>query len=72
MLSATQVAATLHGRWVRTAELVVCRQRPSTAKGVTFLLLEDETGLTNVVVHQALYERERLMMRSSPVPKPSS
>ena len=34
---------------------------------MTFLLLEDETGLTNIVVHQSLYERERLTLRTSPV-----
>ncbi len=67
VLTATQVAEAPHGLRVQLAGLVVCRQRPSTAKGVTFLLLEDETGLTNVVVHQALYERERLTLRSSPV-----
>jgi error-prone DNA polymerase len=67
VLSATQINDVPHGRRVRMAGLVVCRQRPSTAKGVTFLLLEDETGLTNVVVHQGLYERERLTLRTSPV-----
>src|SRR5690606_8661097 len=54
ILTATQVLDVPHGRWIRTAGLVVCRQRPATAKGVTFLLLEDETGLTNIVVHQSL------------------
>jgi error-prone DNA polymerase len=67
VLSASQIDAVPHGRQVRMAGLVVCRQRPSTAKGVTFLLLEDETGLTNVVVHQDLYERERVTLRTSPV-----
>jgi len=67
ILTATQVLDVPHGRWIRTAGLVVCRQRPATAKGVTFLLLEDETGLTNIVVHQSLYERERLTLRTSPV-----
>ena len=67
VLTAAQVEEAPHGCEVRTAGLVVCRQRPGTAKGVTFLLLEDETGLANVVVHQGLYERERLMLRTSPV-----
>jgi error-prone DNA polymerase len=53
-------------RRVETAGLVVCRQRPGTAKGIVFLLLEDEHGLVNVLVPRALYERERerLLVRS--------
>ena len=41
------------------AGLVILRQRPGTAKGVIFLTLEDETGVVNVVVWRALYERTR-------------
>src|SRR5262249_27556618 len=47
------------GARVRSAGLVVCRQRPGTAKGFVFLLLEDETGLVNVVVRPDLYEKHR-------------
>jgi DNA polymerase III alpha subunit len=43
--------------------LVVCRQRPGTAKGFVFLLLEDETGLVNVVIRPDLYERQRSLIR---------
>ena len=39
------------------AGLVVFRQRPSTAKGVTFVTLEDETGTINLVVYQNIWER---------------
>ena len=55
-------------RAVQTAGLVVCRQQPSTAKGIVFLLLEDEHGLINVLVPRALYqqERERMLVRTSP------
>lgn len=52
--------------YVRTAGMVVCRQRPGTAKGFVFLLLEDETGLTNVVIRPDLYEADRLMVRGAP------
>ena len=45
--------------------LVVCRQRPATAKGITFLLLEDEFGLVNVVVYPDLYDRQRQHVRST-------
>ncbi|MGD9890332.1 MAG: DNA polymerase III subunit alpha [Dehalococcoidia bacterium] len=51
---------------VRLAGLVVSRQQPTTAKGVLFILLEDEFGLTNVVVHPALYDRQRLIVRTEP------
>ena len=43
--------------------MVVCRQRPETAKGYIFILLEDETGLTNVIVKPDLYEAERSVVR---------
>jgi len=51
---------------VRVAGLVVCRQRPGTAKGITFLLLEDERGLVNVIIYPALYEEQRLLVRGEP------
>ncbi len=42
---------------VKVAGLVLVRQRPSTAKGITFVTLEDETGVANLVVHQNTWER---------------
>jgi DNA polymerase III, alpha subunit len=48
-----------HGRFVRVAGLVTGRQRPSTASGVLFLTLEDETGNTNVVVWTSVLARFR-------------
>jgi error-prone DNA polymerase len=47
------------GKTVDVAGLVVCRQRPLTAKGIIFLLLEDEYGLVNVLVSRELSERFR-------------
>ena len=41
------------------AGLVILRQRPGTAKGVIFLTLEDETGVVNIIVWRAMYERFR-------------
>ena len=56
-------AAELHdlpdGRLVRACGLVVMRQRPPTAKGVTFVTLEDETGTVNVIVWKSLQEKQR-------------
>ncbi|HLI50357.1 MAG TPA: error-prone DNA polymerase [Thermomicrobiaceae bacterium] len=51
---------------LRIAGMVVCRQRPMTANGTLFLLLEDETGLANVIVHPRLYEQRRVVARGSP------
>lgn len=47
------------GGAVKVAGLVLMRQRPSTAKGVTFVTLEDETGLANLIVWQNVWERYR-------------
>jgi len=66
VLSAEQVRASRDGARVRTAGLVVCRQRPGTAKGFVFLLLEDETGVINVVVRPNLYEAQRSTIRGEP------
>ncbi len=51
---------------VTIAGLVVCRQRPGTAKDVTFLLVEDEYGLVNVVVYNNLYQQQRMVVRGEP------
>jgi len=56
-----------HGTDVRVGGLVVARQRPGTAKGITFLLLEDEHGTVNVIVSPQIYERERLTVRTEPL-----
>jgi error-prone DNA polymerase len=42
---------------VRYAGLVICRQTPGTASGVTFMTLEDETGFVNLVVWPRVFER---------------
>ena len=56
-----------HGRHVRVAGLVVARQRPGTASGVVFMLLEDECGVINLVLPPWIYERHRLEVRSEPL-----
>ncbi len=56
-----------HGAAVRVGGLVIARQRPGTAKGITFLLLEDEHGTVNVVVSLEVYERDRLNVRTEPL-----
>jgi DNA polymerase III alpha subunit len=44
----------------------VARQRPETAKGTVFLLVEDETGMTNVIVRTDVYDRYRAAVRGEP------
>jgi error-prone DNA polymerase len=65
--TAAEVASMAHGRRVRYAGLVICRQRPGTARGVTFLTLEDETGFVNVVVWQHVYARHMTLVKTSPL-----
>jgi error-prone DNA polymerase len=50
---------------MRIAGMVVARQRPATAKGVVFMLLEDEAGVANVIVPPPVYERCRLAVRTA-------
>ena len=56
---ADEITNAPHGRLVRTAGIVIGRQRPDTASGVVFVTLEDETGTTNVIVWRDLGERQR-------------
>ena len=56
-----------HGRRVRLAGLVIARQRPATAKGVTFMLLEDELGTINLIIPPPVYDRFRLAVRAEPL-----
>ncbi len=53
------------GRWVDLAGIVLVRQRPGSAKGVMFITLEDETGISNLVVWAKTYERFRSEVLSS-------
>jgi error-prone DNA polymerase len=55
------------GRRLRCAGLVTVRQHPGTSKGVTFVTLEDETGLVNVVVWQALAQAQHRVLVESTV-----
>jgi error-prone DNA polymerase len=56
-----------HEARVRIGGLVVARQRPGTAKGIVFILLEDEFGTINLIVPPPVYERRRLTVRSEPL-----
>jgi error-prone DNA polymerase len=65
--TSTDLETDPHGRRVRVAGLVIARQRPATAKGVTFMLLEDELGTINLIVSPPVHDRFRLAVRSEPL-----
>jgi error-prone DNA polymerase len=56
---ASQMKFVRNGRPVRIAGCIICRQRPGTAKGLLFLSIEDETGVSNAVVMPDVFDRER-------------
>ena len=56
-----------HGSRVRVGGLVVARQRPGTAGGIVFVLLEDEHGTINLIIPASVYERHRLLVRTEPL-----
>jgi error-prone DNA polymerase len=56
-----------HASTVEVAGLVTARQRPETANGITFLLLEDECGSVNLVVPPPVYDRHRPLARTAPL-----
>jgi len=56
-----------HGSLIQLAGLAVARQRPATANGVVFMLLEDEHGQANLIVPPPVYERYRAVVRGEPL-----
>ena len=64
-VTAAQLPDLRDGRHVRVAGLVLLRQRPGTAKGITFVTLEDETGPVNLVLFAAVWERFFKVARTS-------
>ena len=66
VLRASDLPQARDGRRVRVAGMVITRQRPGTAKGFVFLTLEDETGVSNVIVRPDLFDRERMTVIRQP------
>jgi error-prone DNA polymerase len=64
VLSSSDLTGARHGARVQVAGLVVARQRPATAKGVTFMLLEDEHGTINLIVPPPIHDKFRLAVRA--------
>ncbi|HTU85904.1 MAG TPA: error-prone DNA polymerase [Solirubrobacteraceae bacterium] len=67
LVRSRELANLPHGRRVRVGGLVVARQRPGTANGIVFVLLEDEQGTINLIVPAEVYERHRLTVRTEPL-----
>lgn len=65
ILTAAELQEAVTGDFVRVAGLVITRQRPQTASGVTFVTLEDESGQVNVLVWRALGERRHAVLVGS-------
>lgn len=54
-----------NGTFIQIAGMVICRQRPGTAKGYVFVSLEDETGVSNAVLTPQIFEKYRLVTTQS-------
>jgi error-prone DNA polymerase len=67
VLSSRDLAASPDGRRVAVAGMAVARQRPATANGVVFMLLEDEHGQFNLIVPPGVYDRYRAIVRGEPL-----
>jgi error-prone DNA polymerase len=67
VVSSRELAEHGHGSNIAVAGLAVARQRPATANGVVFMLLEDEFGQTNLIVPPPVYKRFRPLVRAEPL-----
>ena len=55
-----------HGRRVRSARLMICRQLPGTASGVTLMTMEDDEGFVNVVLWTRVFQAHRILAVLAP------
>jgi error-prone DNA polymerase len=62
---ATRIHGCEHGDELDYVGMVICRQRPGTASGVTFFTLEDETGFVNVVVWKQVFDRHAALAKTA-------
>jgi len=67
VVRAADLAERTSGDWLTVAGVVLLRQRPSTAGGITFVTLEDETGMINLIVRPEIWERYRRAARAATV-----
>jgi error-prone DNA polymerase len=66
VLRAIDLPRERNGRRIRVAGTVITRQRPGTAKGFVFLTLEDETGISNIIVRPDVFAAQRLAILEEP------
>jgi error-prone DNA polymerase len=66
VVPASELLARPHDSRILVGGVVTHRQRPATAAGTTFLNLEDETGLINVIVSKGCWVRHRRLLQSAP------
>ena len=67
VVSSAELRKRANGSLVTVAGMAVARQRPSTANGVVFMLIEDEFGHANLIVPPTVYERFRAIVRGEPL-----
>ena len=67
VVSAAELEHQRHGSIVKTAGVVIVRQRPGTARGFLFITLEDETGISNLIVTPDLFQANRLLLISAKI-----
>ncbi len=67
VMRSSEIMSLFPGTRIRTAGYVVCRQAPMTAKGHVFLTLEDEEGLTNIILKPHVYQKYRYLVRTAPL-----
>jgi error-prone DNA polymerase len=67
LLRSSDLESLEHGAAVEIAGMVTARQRPETANGITFMLLEDERGSVNLIVPPPVYDRHRPLVRTAPL-----
>jgi error-prone DNA polymerase len=67
ILRSSDLARSDDGATVEVAGMVTARQRPETAKGIVFMLIEDERGSVNLIVTPPVYDRHRSLVRTAPL-----
>jgi error-prone DNA polymerase len=67
VLASNELVDVPHRARIAVAGMAVARQRPATAKGVVFMLLEDEHGQLNLILPPAVYEQHRAIVRGEPL-----
>ena len=67
VLTSAELLEARHRSRVAYAGMAIARQRPATAKGIVFMLLEDELGQVNLIVAPDVYDRHRAIVRGEPL-----